>query len=199
MSRRPWGKGIALAIEVVGVRRRTRFAQVPLGGEGIHGEAAVRGVRRGIPAVFTGQASDVLQRRGLSACAPATLATGQAAERCRLSGEPGPGAARVGATPSRLLTRVSAHASGILREQSQRGATAAARSPAMRGQVCKDGRVKAAFARAFRDLPDRAGECRGVCKDGRVDRGNDFDIKAIRGTGGRFAKDDLIGAAALTC
>jgi hypothetical protein len=32
-----------------------------------------------------------------------------------------------------------------------------------------------------------------------VDRGNDFDIKAIRRDGGRFAKDDVIGATALTC
>ena len=35
--------------------------------------------------------------------------------------------------------------------------------------------------------------------DGRVDRGNDFDIKAIRRDGRRFAKDDVIGAAAPTC
>jgi hypothetical protein len=49
------------------------------------------------------------------------------------------------------------------------------------------------------DLPDRAGECRGVCKDGRVDCGNDFDIKAIRGIWGRFAKEDVIGAAGLSC
>jgi len=33
------------AAGVVGMRRRTRFAQVPLGGEGIHGKAAVRGLR----------------------------------------------------------------------------------------------------------------------------------------------------------
>ena len=155
------------------MRRRRRFAQVPLGGEGIHGKAAVCGVRRGIPAAFTGPASNVLQRRGLSACAPTTLATGQAAERCRLPGEPGPGAARVGATPSRLLGRVSARASGILREQSQRGATAAARSAATGSQVCKDGRVNAAFARAFRDLPDRAGT-RGKTRGGKIIRFPDW-------------------------
>jgi hypothetical protein len=156
----------------------------------------VFGVRRGIPASFTRPASNVLQCSGLSACTTATLAAGQAAKRCRLPREPDPGPARVGARPSRLLARVSAQASGILREQSPCGATAATRSPAARGEGCKDGRVDAAFARPFRDLSDRAGVCRRVCKDGRVDRGNDFNIKIIRGVGGRFAKDDVIGKAA---
>jgi hypothetical protein len=49
--------------------------------------------------------------------------------------------------------------------------------------------------RRFRAYPRAlTGGCRGVCKDGRVDRGDDFDIKAIRGAGGRFAKDDPFGS-----
>ena len=128
--------------------------------------------------------SDVLQCIDVSTCATATQATGQAAERCRLPREPGAGAARVGSTPSRLLARVSAHASPVLREQSPCGATAATRASAGRGAVCKDGRVNGVFARAFRDLSAGAGECRRVCKDGRVGRGNDFDINTIRGSGG---------------
>jgi hypothetical protein len=181
------------------MRRWRRFAQVPLGGEGIHGMAAVRGLRRGISATFASPHAKLLQCGGLSACATATLATGQAAERRGLPGEPGPGAARVGARPSGLLARVSAHTPAILREQSRCGATAATRSPAARGDVCKDGRVKAGFARAFRNLPHRAGESRGVCKDGRVDRGTDFDIKAIRGNDGGLQREDVIGAGGLSC
>jgi hypothetical protein len=57
--------------------------------------------------------------------------------------------------------------------------------------------------RHFRVCPQElTGSCRrrrDVCKDRRVDRGNDFDIKAIPRHGRRFAKDDVIGAAAPTC
>ena len=109
------------------------------------------------------------------------------------------GAARVGSTPSRLLARISAHASPVLREQSPCGATAATQATAVRGAVCKDGRINGVFARAFRDLSAGAGECRRVCKDGRVDCGNDFDIKAMRGSGGGLQREDVIGAAGLRC
>jgi hypothetical protein len=168
-----------------------------LGGESGHGEAAVCGLRQGVLAAFTSSGSDVLRLIGLSARAPATLATGQAAERCRLPREPGAGAAGVGSRPSRLLAGVSAHASPVQREQSPCGARAATR--AARGAVCKDGRVKGAFVRPFRDLSARAGECRRVCKDGRVDCGNDFDINSLRGSGGSLQREDLIGAGGLSC
>jgi hypothetical protein len=72
----------------------------------------VCGLRQGIPAALTSPASNVLQCRRLSACATAMLAAGQVAERCRLPREPGPGAARVGTRPSRVLVRVSAHTCG---------------------------------------------------------------------------------------
>src|SRR5215471_1758469 len=183
---------------VVSERRWMLFAQVFLGGESGDGEAAVCGLRRGVPAAFASPESDVLQRTGLSACAPAMLATGQAAERCRLPREPGAGAARLGSTPSRLLARVSADASPVLRAQSPCGATAARREAGC-GAVCKDGRVKGVFARPFRDLSAGAGGCRRVCKDGRVDCRNDFDIKTIRGSGGSLQREDLMGAGGLSC
>jgi hypothetical protein len=94
----------------------------PLSGEGIHGEAAVCGPRRGNPAAFTSPASNVPQCRGLSARATAMLAAGQAAERCRLPREPGSGAASVGISASRLLVRVSAHASKQLKDLSSMSA-----------------------------------------------------------------------------
>jgi len=137
-----------------------------------------------------GPISNVLRCCGLSARATATLATGEAAERCRLPREPGPGPARLGAGPSRPLARVSAHpptASAIARQREGGNPTGGARP------VCKDGRVKIVSPRALRDSPDRAGDGRGVCKDGRVDRGNDFDIKAIRGGGGGLQREDVIG------
>jgi hypothetical protein len=179
--------------------RWTRFAQVSLGGESGHGEASVCGLRRGIPTAFASPGSEVLQCIGVSAGATATLATGQAAERCGLPREPGACAACVGSRPSRLLARVSAQASPVLREQPRCDAPAATRASAAGGAVCKDGRVKGGFARAFGDLSAGACECRRVCKDGRVGRGNDFDIKTIRGSGGGLQRDDVIGAGGLSC
>lgn len=171
----------------------------PWAERGGHGDAAVCGLRQGVPAAFASPGSEVLQCIDVSTCATATLATGQAAERCRLPREPGAVAASVGSTPSRLLARVSEHASAVLRKQSPCGAAAATRAAAERGAVCKDGRVKGVFAGAFRDLSAGAGEYRRVCKDGRVDRGNDFDINTIRGSGGGLQREDVIGAAGLRC
>jgi hypothetical protein len=53
-----------------------------LGGESGYEEAAVFGLRRGVPTAFASPGSDVLQCIGLSASTPATLATGQASELC---------------------------------------------------------------------------------------------------------------------
>jgi hypothetical protein len=53
---------------------RTRIGTTP----------AVCGLRRGVPTAFASPGSEVLQCIGLSASATATLAAGQAAERCRL-------------------------------------------------------------------------------------------------------------------
>jgi hypothetical protein len=160
----------------------------------------VCGLRRGVPTAFASPGSEVLQWTGLSASATATLAAGQAPERRRLPREPGAGAARVGSRPSRLLARVSAHTSPVLREQSPCGAPPATQaSSAAGGAVCKDGRIKGGFARTIRDLSAGAGECCRVCKDGRVGRGNDVDIKTIRGGGGGLQRDDVIGAGGLSC
>jgi hypothetical protein len=146
-----------LGIQFVGVRRRTRFAQI------FHG-------RRGRPWRCGGvrpaarRSGRVRKSRNQRYCSALTCQRVRRRRRQQAKRQSDADyrenqarAQRVGSTPSRLLARVSAHASPVLREQSPCGATAATRASAGRG---------------------------AVCKDGRVGRGNDFDINTIRGSGG---------------